>query len=136
MESTGSSGRTYDLDDLIEVLTVSDNKAQYTVRDFELKELSEGVVLATYQLDAISGPETIKKQTLRSSIWKRNNSGWRMIFHQGTPTGTNVLPESDLLSTVDRMESRLEARVKQSDPQLFGFYISTDAILLLVIFQT
>lgn len=54
--------------------------------DFEIKELSDDIILATYK--SIKHSETIeeKKYALRSSLWKLYNNKWKMIFHQGTLT--------------------------------------------------
>jgi hypothetical protein len=40
------------------------------------QELADGLILVTYRI--------IESRTVRSSIWKRTNSEWRMVFHQGT----------------------------------------------------
>ncbi len=69
----GSSGRvqTYEsIQDSIEhVPTVP-----VTVVDFEIAELANGVVLATYIAEGFN----------RCSIWLRRNGRWQVRFHQGT----------------------------------------------------
>jgi len=46
---------------------------------FELRELSEGIVLALYKT------KNKNHVTLRSSIWKKHSQyGWQIFFHQGT----------------------------------------------------
>ncbi|MFC0522753.1 DUF4440 domain-containing protein [Pontibacillus salicampi] len=47
---------------------------------FDVQLLAPDVILATYQLNDRTRGET----SLRSSIWKRTNHTWQMIFHQGT----------------------------------------------------
>ncbi len=44
--------------------------------------LASDVLLATYQ----TFRHNDSKYALRSSIWKKNQGEWQMIFHQGTPT--------------------------------------------------
>ncbi len=52
------------------------------IEDFELRMLAPDVALATYRLTAAAGSGP--GGSLRSSIWRRDAGGWRMVFHQGT----------------------------------------------------
>jgi len=70
----GSSGRTYAKSDVIEQMTTKPNVTGSLV-DFRAIELSADVALATYRTE----------RSLRSSIWRRENGHWRIVFHQGTP---------------------------------------------------
>jgi len=74
----GSSGRVWNKAAIIESMRKEDVDHQITVEDFAAHELASDVVLVTYisKKDAAS--------TLRSSIWKRLDGKWQMIFHQGT----------------------------------------------------
>lgn len=55
--------------------------------DFEIHPLSSDIVLATYRIfNEMNG-----EYTLRSSIWKLYESGWKMVFHQGTKTKNESL---------------------------------------------
>jgi hypothetical protein len=73
----GSSGRIYDRDQIIRQLQQeSGEEAPGTVSDFTARELSDGLILVIYRI--------VESHTVRSSIWKKTNSDWRMIFHQGT----------------------------------------------------
>lgn len=56
----------------------------WEIKDFEIKQLSEDCVLATYRLVKHSELNENKKYSLRSSIWKCYHGNWKMIFHQGT----------------------------------------------------
>lgn len=58
-----------------------------TMSDFKVIELADGVVLATY-LCSSSCTDGISL-SLRSSIWRRDFEGWRMVFHQGTRVSPN-----------------------------------------------
>ena len=53
---------------------------------WEIKELSNDCILATYKLIKHSELRENMKYSLRSSIWKLFNGTWKMIFHQGTLT--------------------------------------------------
>lgn len=55
---------------------------QRQINDFQIRILSETVVLTTYRctvLDLSGGSES-----LRSSIWRQAGGDWQMAFHQGT----------------------------------------------------
>lgn len=54
------------------------------ITDFEINQLSEDCVLATYKLIKHNELNENKKYSLRSSIWKCFEGNWKMIFHQGT----------------------------------------------------
>jgi len=72
----GSSGRIYTRDEALFQLAAAPSPGQpaATLTDFSIRELAPHVVLATYR----SG------QSLRSSLWRREAGGWRVVFHQGT----------------------------------------------------
>lgn len=50
--------------------------------EFDVHPLADSVVLATYRIFN----EESKQHSLRSSIWKLEKDGWKMVFHQGTKT--------------------------------------------------
>lgn len=50
------------------------------ISDFLLHPLGEEAVLTTYQI----WNKTSGKKSLRSSVWKKRASGWKLFFHQGT----------------------------------------------------
>ncbi len=80
----GSSGEAYDKEQVLELLPQS-TEEKFSIHDFEIKELSDQVVLATCRVDkTVQGQETLVR-SLRSSIWRKENDRWQMIFHQGTP---------------------------------------------------
>lgn len=78
----GSSGRTYNKQQMIDVLPTLPI-IKMTIMDFEARLLAKGVVLTIYRL-AEYGNETIA-YSLRSSIWKLQDDEWQIVFHQGTP---------------------------------------------------
>lgn len=82
----GRSGRVYDKQEIVLSLAAEANDAapELTASGFELKSLADDVVLLTYRTRRVDGEQAL--HTLRSSIWKRSNDVWRMVFHQGTPT--------------------------------------------------
>lgn len=60
------------------------HEIDWEIMDFEINQLSDDCVLATYRLIRHSELNENKKYSLRSSIWKCFEGKWKMIFHQGT----------------------------------------------------
>jgi hypothetical protein len=80
----GRSGRRYDKDAIIAALVA---ETPSPVPRFELiadavAELAPDVALVTYRLEPLVETE---QASLRSSIWRREDGRWRLVFHQGTP---------------------------------------------------
>ncbi|WP_291648375.1 DUF4440 domain-containing protein [Clostridium sp.] len=61
----------------------------FEISNFNLNQLSEDCVLATYMVLKKHGVNNDEKPSIRSSIWKCINGNWKIIFHQGTPVVTN-----------------------------------------------
>lgn len=76
----GSSGKVWRLKDGIDTNGIGVVKMHLS--DFDIYPLSENIVLTTYKIFN----EEKEQHSLRSSIWKYENSKWRMVFHQGTPS--------------------------------------------------
>lgn len=71
----GSSGRVYDKQATVSALTASAVSASApALVEFRVRALAPDVVLVTYRTE----------NSLRSSIWRRENGSWRIVFHQGT----------------------------------------------------
>jgi len=79
----GSSGTVWRKSDFIAGGGIEPRKM--TMQHFDLHLLAPDVALVTYRII----DETRQQHTLRSSIWKRLDGHWQMIFHQGTPTSTD-----------------------------------------------
>jgi len=52
--------------------------------------LSEGLALLTYRSASIGRDGELADHAHRSSLWELTENGWRMRFHQGTPTASFV----------------------------------------------
>ena len=76
----GSSGRVWNKASVMESMRSKEVDQPITVEDFAARELAPDVVLVTYLSKKDAGFQ------LRSSIWKRHEGNWQMIFHQGTRT--------------------------------------------------
>ena len=73
----GASGRVWDRDSIVPAVT-ADPGHEVKVDGMTAVWLAPDVVLLTYQVSRPGG------LTLRSSVWRRDAVGWRLIFHQGT----------------------------------------------------
>jgi len=76
----GSSGRVLYKDE--DIADDGIGMVKMNLSDFEIRPLSDDIVLATYRIVN----ENTNQHSLRSSIWKLNEGGWKMVFHQGTKT--------------------------------------------------
>ena len=79
----GSSGRVYDREQIIAGLA-GESSIRISISDFKCVKLAPEVALVTYRA-TVSVDDQPAKDSLRSSIWKHEDSNWRMVFHQGTP---------------------------------------------------
>jgi len=78
-----SDGNVYDKVGVVEALQ-HESFSRRSISDFRIALLSEGVVLATYQLTRQSADAGEAVSSMRSSIWGRRNERWQLVFHQGT----------------------------------------------------
>jgi hypothetical protein len=72
----GASGRVWDRDSIVAALA-EDPGVSGTAEDLRAARLADDVVLVTYRVDG-------ERRSLRSSVWVRDDDGWRVRFHQGT----------------------------------------------------
>jgi len=75
----GASGRCWTRDEIIDELTNDSEQELITTSALHARQVSDGLILLTYRSDAPHG------SALRSSWWARSDTGWQMVFHQGTP---------------------------------------------------
>src|SRR5215467_3513843 len=81
----GSSGRVFSKEQIIAALQ-GQARCEISLTDFEVFCLAADVVLVTYRGKAQFCGSAEVKYSLRSSIWRRRNGKWEVVFHQGTPT--------------------------------------------------
>ena len=84
----GSSGTHYNKTDVIQWLSIDDQSVR-SGTDFSARLLVNNLVLLTYisHIQNVSGAPI--KKALRSSIWRKQDDIWQMVFHQGTPMADN-----------------------------------------------
>ena len=78
----GSSGTAWSRGEILDRLP-AEIPTPIRASNFKAFELSQGVVLVTYKTDRTESDKSLLS-ALRSSIWKLNQAGWQMFFHQGT----------------------------------------------------
>jgi len=80
----GASGRRYSRELILTWARerpehfVDGSKVGWRTEDFGLLQLGPETYLLTYTLDQNG------RHTRRSTIWRQDNDGWRILFHQGT----------------------------------------------------
>ncbi|MFJ9200858.1 nuclear transport factor 2 family protein [Streptomyces flaveolus] len=80
----GASGRRWDAES---VLTVTSGGSVSPESPVEVSEMS-GVVLAPGVVHLTYFADHQGRRVWRSSLWRLTESGWRMYFHQGTPSSS------------------------------------------------
>jgi hypothetical protein len=85
----GSSGQSYNKQQILESVKQS-GTSRVSFHEFQARYVGPNVALVTYlaSRQTPAGPVC----SWRSSIWKHVNSGWQLVFHQGTPTPCPELP--------------------------------------------
>jgi hypothetical protein len=80
----GSSGNVYDRRGIIEAMRREADTpfVRATLSDFTARWLAAEVALVTYR------SKRGGQARLRSSIWKKTQGQWLMVFHQGTATAS------------------------------------------------
>jgi len=80
----GASGRVWDLASALQLLGAeSRDDAAIEVHDLTGRVIGDGFVMACWVSDRGG------RQARRTSLWRREPAGWRLVHHQGT-----LLPES------------------------------------------
>ena len=80
----GGSGRIFDRDRMIASLVKWDGSSVHSIFDFTVLRLAEDAALVTYRLESVSTKGDDLPESLRSSLWIREDDGWVVRFHQGT----------------------------------------------------
>lgn len=77
----GAIGRSFGKQEVLERLP-RERGISFEASDFSGRQLAPDVALLNYR--SVRGDGSGDRASLRSSIWRREASGWRMVFHQGT----------------------------------------------------
>lgn len=84
----GRSGTIYTRDYELMSLPNEPEPPLIHAQDFAVRQLSDSIALLTYRSAHVKPSGELFRHTNRSSIWRLDSSGWQMVFHQGTPTGS------------------------------------------------
>lgn len=87
-----SSGVAYDKARILEVLqdeALADDPVTRSIAHFEVVRLDDDLALTRYRLLRRRSTQDMPTQSLRSSVWRRSEGRWRMLFHQGTMVPAN-----------------------------------------------
>jgi hypothetical protein len=87
----GQSGARYTREDVLKPLDPDAVTPVIEASHFELTLMAEGVALLTYSSAQVKTNGSRHRYALRSSLWVYTTEGWRMRFHQGTPTALAIL---------------------------------------------
>ena len=82
-----SSGVAYDKARILEVLqdeALADNPVMRSLAHFEVVLLDRDAALTRYRLLRQRSTHEAPTQSMRSSVWRRKDGRWQMVFHQGT----------------------------------------------------
>lgn len=76
----GASGRRWDLRTILAMLQEeSADPAPITVEDLTGRHLTDDLVQVFWDSDHAG------RRARRTSLWQRDEAGWRQVYHQGTP---------------------------------------------------
>jgi hypothetical protein len=78
----GASGRRYSREYALEVLEERRRNPApdvWSASEFSCRELAKDLYLLTYTL-----LQDHTRRTRRTTIWRRTETGWQIVFHQGT----------------------------------------------------
>lgn len=81
----GRSGEIYNKE---RILASLQSEATHRVwsQDYASQLIGNGLVLLTYRSAHVGSDESLTRFSRRSSLWEGSERGWKMRFHQGTPT--------------------------------------------------
>ena len=80
----GRSGRVYSRSECLDIDRGETIDAVIPLPEFKARYVGNDTVQATYKSIVKYGDEI--EYGNRSSIWLKTSSGWKLKFHQGTPT--------------------------------------------------
>jgi hypothetical protein len=89
----GSSGATYNKRQVIAALLADPESRQpryATMQNMRVVWLAPEVALVTYRSQKSRPGAVQAERANRSSIWRKSDGRWQMLFHQGTPLGRSL----------------------------------------------
>jgi hypothetical protein len=81
----GASGRRIDKQRVLQELPAEAAGTRYRAMDLQACLLAPDLAQLRYRSERRDGTGAPPRQAWRSSLWRRRDGEWRMLFHQGTP---------------------------------------------------
>lgn len=81
----GRSGVIYDKQQIIRSLLSAKSISVFS-QDYEQHLVGCDLILITYRSAHMDSDGVLSNFARRSSLWEKSFSGWKLKFHQGTPT--------------------------------------------------
>ena len=78
-EEVGASGRVWDRASTLELVASEDGHPGIEVRELSARWVCDRLILVRWDSDR--GGRRVR----RTSLWRRDPEGWRLVHHQGTP---------------------------------------------------
>ena len=78
----GRSGRIYQRQDTLDVVSAEEIKIQLPLKNFSVHTVDDNSVLVTYISEVMYEELEVGNRT---SLWVKTEEGWKLRFHQGTP---------------------------------------------------
>lgn len=82
----GRSGVVYSRDEILGRISSAEQQPVIWAQDFAAEVLAADLAMLTYRSAQVGDGGELHRHTNRASLWQRTDSGWRLRFHQGTPT--------------------------------------------------
>ena len=79
----GASGRSYTKAEVLEALK-REPETRFEASGFAATPLGGDAALLTFRVARLTA-DGGRVESLRSSVWRRRDGRWRLLFHQGTP---------------------------------------------------
>jgi hypothetical protein len=83
-EEIGSSGGVTGRAQVIAWLNTRKKEDRWEFTEFRIRILTTDLVLASYRAIKMGSAGKTSGGSRRSSIWRRSDNRWRMVFHQAT----------------------------------------------------
>lgn len=83
----GKSGQVFDKSSIIKYLNNLYSDRDIEIQDFEIKNLKDDLIIVNY----ISNEKEEGIKALRTSIWVKEYTDWKLYFHQGTVTKSDTI---------------------------------------------
>lgn len=83
-EEISQSGKINARRDVVDWLIHKDIHLQWSLNDFRIRMLADELVMAMYTAQKMNDRNNLSKGSMRTSIWQRQGSAWKMIFHQAS----------------------------------------------------